>query len=140
VRQRDHVQVGLWSDFSTDVGLRPGLQYDIEASNSPEARMPSEITIAAADLLQSCVPVLSLTAYVPQWLRLVKNKSSTDMSLRAWILWSVSSSFALFYAVVQYQVTDRGLALVFSSTAALAFILATIFLIFRYRSFAGSHV
>jgi len=96
--------------------------------------MPSEFIVTAASALQSCIPVLTLSAYVPQWRRLVLTKSSRDISVPAWLLWSVTGSFSCFYAVVQYLVTGKGLPLVFSTITSLIFILATVYLILSYRS------
>ena len=95
--------------------------------------MPSEAVVNTANLLQSCIPILSLSAYLPQWRKLIVTESSKDISLRAWLLWSVTGSFSCFYAVVQYQVTGRGIALIFSSTSSLAFILGTVYLIMIFR-------
>jgi uncharacterized protein with PQ loop repeat len=95
--------------------------------------MPSETVVTVASVLQSCIPFLSLSAYVPQWRKLMRTKSSKDISLRAWIMWSLTSSFATFYAVVQYLVNGSGLPLVFSTAAALVFILVTVYLILIHR-------
>ena len=86
-----------------------------------------------ANFLQSCVPLLSLSAYIPQWRQLLKTKSSGDISIHAWLIWSLSGSFALFYAFVQYQITGKGAALIFSTTSALLFVMVTAFLVFKYR-------
>jgi uncharacterized protein with PQ loop repeat len=96
--------------------------------------MPSEIIVTAASALQSCIPLVTLSAYVPQWRRLVTTKSSNDISISAWLLWSVTGSFSCFYAIVQYLVTGKGLPLVFSTATSLVFILATVYLILSYRS------
>lgn len=96
--------------------------------------MPSESIINTANFLQSFIPVLSLIGYLPQWKKLVRTKSSNDISLRSWIIWTVVYLIAAFYAVVQYQVTGIGVALVISSITVLMFVLVTVYLVLMYRS------
>lgn len=95
--------------------------------------VPSELTIVAANIMQSAIPVLSLVAYLPQWKQLIRTKSSRDISLSSWLIWSVSAIFALVYAIVQYRVTGAGSALVFSSATILLFVLITVVLVAMYR-------
>ncbi|MGA1205018.1 MAG: PQ-loop domain-containing transporter [Opitutales bacterium] len=96
--------------------------------------MPSDLIIRAADLGQAAVPLLSLVAYLPQWIKLCRGKNSGSMSMRAWTIWTVSSLLALFYAIVQLQVTGRGWALVLSTGLGLAFVVVTLLLVVRFRS------
>ena len=95
--------------------------------------MPSETIITLANFLQSAVPLIALAAYVPQWRRIVIRKSSQDVSLAAWLLWVVTASIAVFYAIVQLLVTGQGVALVFSSSLTLLFVATTVVLVFVYR-------
>jgi len=95
--------------------------------------MLSDPVVAAASFLQGSIPLLSLSAYLPQWKKIVETKSSRDISLRAWLLWSVSAAIAVFYAVAQYQTTGQGTALVFSSTVNLIFVIITVYLLVIYR-------
>lgn len=95
--------------------------------------MPSELIISTANFLQSFIPVLSLIGYLPQWIKLVRTKSSNDISLRSWIIWTVVSLIAAFYAVVQYQITGIGVALIISNITMLIFVLVTVYLVLIYR-------
>jgi uncharacterized protein with PQ loop repeat len=95
--------------------------------------MLSDSFVAAANFLQGSIPLLSLSAYLPQWKKIVATKSSKDISLRAWLLWSVSAAIAVFYAVAQYQTTGKGTALVFSSSVNLIFVVVTVYLLVIYR-------
>jgi membrane protein YdbS with pleckstrin-like domain len=63
----------------------------------------------------------------------VANKSSRDISLTSWLVWLLCSAIAIFYAVIQYQVTGKGTALIFSSVRALLFVSITACLIVLYR-------
>ncbi len=94
--------------------------------------MQEEIVIAA-NLMQTAVPVLSLIAYIPQWLQLIKTKSSADIALSSWTIWIASSFFSTFYAVVQYQLNDRGLPLIISALSNLIFVIVTVSLIAVFR-------
>jgi len=102
--------------------------------------MPAEKIVIVANFLQSCVPLLSLFAYLPQWRKIVANKSSRDISLTSWLVWLVSSGIAIFYAVIQYQVTGKGTALIFSSVLVLVFVIITVCLITLYRKDNRSRV
>jgi uncharacterized protein with PQ loop repeat len=95
--------------------------------------MPAEKIVIVANFLQGCCPLLSLFAYLPQWKKIIANKSSRDISLTSWLVWTLSSAIAIFYAVIQYQVTSKGTALIFSSVLALAFVFITVCLIAFYR-------
>jgi uncharacterized protein with PQ loop repeat len=95
--------------------------------------MLSDSVVAAASFLQGSIPLLSLTAYLPQWKKIIETKSSKDISLHSWLLWSVSAAITVFYAVVQYRVTGHGTALVLSSAVNLAFVIITVYLLLFYR-------
>ncbi len=95
--------------------------------------MVPDSVITAADLCQTAVPFIAFTAYWPQWLKLIRTRSSQDISLRSWCTWIVSATFALFYAVVQLLVNGRGWPLVFSTAIGLGSVLFTVWLILRYR-------
>ena len=95
--------------------------------------MVPDAIVTSANVCQIAVPFIVLTAYVPQWVKLYRTKSSDDISLRSWCLWTVSSVFAVFYATVQLLLNGRGWPLIVSSTIGLAAILLTVSLILRYR-------
>lgn len=96
--------------------------------------MVSRDLLVFAGFLQSAVPVISLIAYLPQWKKLVDTRSSKDISLRSWSIWIVSSSISLFYAIVLFRYTGKGVPLVFASGAGLVFVLVTVYLTARYRA------
>jgi uncharacterized protein with PQ loop repeat len=95
--------------------------------------MLSEFVVTSANLCQTAVPFIAVSAYLPQWIQLVRTKSSRDISLRSWCIWTLSSLFGLFYALVQLLLNGRGWPLVFSTTISLASVLFTVSLVFRYR-------
>jgi len=95
--------------------------------------MLPEIVITGANICQTAVPFIALSAYLPQWIKLVRTRSSQDISLRSWCIWTVSSLCALFYAIVQLLLNGRGWPLVFSTAVSIASVMFTVSLIFRYR-------
>ena len=95
--------------------------------------MPSESMVVTANICQAVVPLISLLAYIPQWNKLWRTKSSESISMRSWCAWAVSGSFALFYAVVQLLLNGRGWSLVLSTSLGLIFVLHTLFLVIKFR-------
>ena len=95
--------------------------------------MLPDYLVDLANVCQTTSTFISFSAYLPQWLKLIRTKSSADISLRSWVLWLVSGSFALFYAIVQFQLNQRGWPLIISSSLSLTFIACTIGLIARFR-------
>jgi MtN3 and saliva related transmembrane protein len=95
--------------------------------------MVPDSVIVVANLCQVATIFISLFAYLPQWIKLIKTKSSADISLRSWCLWILAAAFTLFYAIVQFMLNGRGWPLIISSLASLGCIIFTIFLIVRYR-------
>ena len=95
--------------------------------------MPADKIVIVANFLQGCSPLLSLFAYIPQWKKIIANRSSKDISLTSWLVWTLSSAIAIFYAIIQYKVTGKGTALIFSSVLVLVFVFITVCLIAFYR-------
>ncbi|MBI3985877.1 MAG: hypothetical protein HY343_03080 [Lentisphaerae bacterium] len=94
--------------------------------------LPNAVVLAA-NVCQSLVPFIAMSAYLPQWGKLWKKRATEGVSLRSWLMWSFSSSFALFYAVVQLLLNGRGWPLVVSSLISAMFVLITVSLILRAR-------
>lgn len=95
--------------------------------------MPPDSVIYAANICQMATTVISLSAYLPQWIKLFKTKSSENIALGSWCLWILSTSFNLFYAIVQYLVHGSGWPLIISVFFNLSCILFTVFLIIKYK-------
>lgn len=95
--------------------------------------MPSDSVVMAANVCQSAVPLISLLAYAPQWIKILRTRSSASISLRSWCAWTVSSSFALFYAIIQLLLNHRGWALIVSTGLGLVFVISTLILVVKYR-------
>ncbi|MBI4763696.1 MAG: hypothetical protein HY787_03715 [Deltaproteobacteria bacterium] len=95
--------------------------------------MLPELVVTSANLCQTAVPFIALSAYLPQWVQLVRTKSSRDISLRSWCIWTLSSFFSLFYAIVQLVLNGRGWPLVFSTAVGLLSVILTVTLVLRFR-------
>lgn len=93
----------------------------------------NKLILEGATVLQASVGVLSLLAYIPQWKTLYRNKSSANIALSSWAIWTASSVIASLYALVQVLENGRGWALVFSASSNLLFVLITLALIAKYR-------
>ncbi len=95
--------------------------------------MVPDSVIITANMCQIATTFISLSAYLPQWIKLIQTKSSRDISLRSWCMWIIAASFALFYAIVQFLMNGRGWPLIISAFASLCCIIFTIFLVVRFR-------
>jgi uncharacterized protein with PQ loop repeat len=87
-----------------------------------------------AGIAQTCVPVFSLCAYIPQWRKLLKLRDSGAISLGSWILWAFSYTTAVVYSSLLVVVTGRGWPILLTAGVGLASVLFTISLIWRFRS------
>ncbi len=86
-----------------------------------------------ADFCQACTIFFTLSAYVPQWLVLLKTKSSEQVALGAWILWLISNSLTFTYAGIIIALEDTAYLLLISTGFNILCIATTIVLILRYR-------
>jgi len=108
--------------------LPEGKQAEVEAECQEIESMANQ-----AGFLQGSILLLSLSAYLPQWKKVIATRSSKHISLQSWLLWTVSAAIAVFYAVAQYQTTGHGTALVFSSAVNLPCVIITVYLLVMYR-------
>ncbi|RPH52241.1 MAG: PQ-loop repeat-containing protein [Desulfobacteraceae bacterium] len=96
--------------------------------------MVPDSVIITANVCQIATTFISLSAYLPQWIKLINTRSSSDISLRSWCIWIVAASFTLFYAIVQFMLNGRGWPLIISAAASMCCILFTIFLVVKFRT------
>jgi uncharacterized protein with PQ loop repeat len=95
---------------------------------------PLEKWFAIAGVVQSCVPLVSLCAYVPQWRKLLKTRSSGSISLSSWVLWTGSYSIAVIYSSLLLMTTGKGWPMVATSSLGLVFVIFTLVLVWRFRT------
>lgn len=87
-----------------------------------------------AGVAQTCVPIFSLCAYIPQWRKLLKLRDSGAISLGSWILWAFSYTTAVVYSALLVVVTGRGWPILLTAGVGLVSVLFTISLIWRFRA------
>ncbi len=99
--------------------------------------MSSDNLLLLADFFQGFTIILTLFAYIPQWRRIWLNRSSENISIRSWVIWSFSSAMAWFYALCGYYINGVGGVLFLTSTLNLIFILATLAIVYAFRCREG---
>jgi uncharacterized protein with PQ loop repeat len=92
-----------------------------------------EFWLMIAGTAQSCVPFISLCAYIPQWRKLMKTRSSGSISLSSWALWAGAYSIATIYSTLLLMVTGKGWPMVATTSLGLSFVLFTLLLVWRFR-------
>lgn len=93
-----------------------------------------DVLLTSANLMQSSIVFITLSANIPQWITIHQKRSSENISLSSWVLWLVASFFALFYAIVSQIAYQSCMALIFSAAVSFACNLITISLIYKYRA------
>lgn len=93
-----------------------------------------DVWLTVVGALQSCVPVVSLCAYIPQWRKLMKTRSSGSISITSWVLWAGAYSVGTTYSTLLLMATGKGWPLVITTAGGLGFVLFTLFLVWRYRN------
>ena len=52
------------------------------------------------NILLGIVSICTMISYLPQAIKLIKNKKSSDLSINSWILWVISSLSYFLYAIL----------------------------------------
>lgn len=92
-----------------------------------------ETWLLVAGAAQTCVPIFSLCAYIPQWRKLLKLRHSGAISLGSWVLWACSYTIAVVYSSLLVVVTGRGWPILLTASCGLVSVLFTIILVWRFR-------
>ena len=92
-----------------------------------------DTSVDPAAIAQMCVFPISLAAYIPHWLTMVRNKSSDDVSLAAQVIWTFGSVLALVYPVSMFLNNGFGLPIVMTASLNLVCAICTTVLIAAYR-------
>ena len=95
--------------------------------------MSDQVLLQLADFAQSSTMVIAFCAFLPQLRTIHRNKSSKNISLKAWSMWTFSAFLGLFYAVVQYHVHGDCIALVLSSLVGVLLNIIALGLAVYYR-------
>lgn len=54
-------------------------------------------TIDTKEIILLYITLSGFVSYIPQVIRLIKQKSSEDMSVTTWVIWTINSSLYLLY-------------------------------------------
>lgn len=92
-----------------------------------------DTSVDPAAIAQMCVFPISLAAYIPHWLTMIRNKSSEDVSLAAQVIWTFGSVLALVYPISMFLNNGVGLPIVMTASLNLVCAICTTILIAAYR-------
>jgi len=74
------------------------------------------------NILLGIVSICTMISYLPQTIKLIKTKKSSDLSINSWILWVVSSFSYTLYAVL----CSKDFILIFETSLELFFLFVNI--------------
>ena len=86
--------------------------------------------VMLGNILLGIVSICTMISYLPQTIKLIKNKKSSDLSINSWILWGVSSFSYTLYAVL----CSKEFMLIFETSLELFFCLLILLLAVKYRN------
>jgi len=89
--------------------------------------------VPVVDFLQSTTGIIALIAFVPQWMLIIRSKSTAGLSLPCWLMWLVSSSFALCYAFVHLKIGGNTHVLLYTTVISFVATISTVGLILWYH-------
>ena len=81
------------------------------------------------NILLGIVIVCTLISYLPQTIKLIITKKSSDLSVSAWILWVISSLSYTLYAII----CSKESMLIFQTSLELFFCLSILLLAIKYK-------
>lgn len=90
--------------------------------------------VMLGNILLGIVSICTMISYLPQTIKLIKNKKSSDLSINSWILWGVSSFSYTLYAVLY----SDDFMLIFETSLELFFCLLILALGVKYRNNKGA--
>ena len=82
------------------------------------------------NILLGIVSICTMISYLPQAIKLIKNKKSSDLSINSWILWVISSSSYTLYSIL----CSKDIMLIFETSLELFFCLLILVLAVKYRN------
>ena len=82
------------------------------------------------NILLGIVSLCTMISYLPQTIKLIKTKKSSDLSINSWILWVVSSLSYTLYAIL----CNRDFMLIFETSLELFFCFMILFLAIKYKN------
>lgn len=82
------------------------------------------------NILLGIVSLCTMISYLPQTIKLIKTKKSSDLSINSWILWVVSSLSYTLYAIL----CNKDFMLIFETSLELFFCFIILFLAIKYKN------
>lgn len=82
------------------------------------------------NILLGIVSLCTMISYLPQTIKLIKTKKSSDLSINSWILWVISSFSYTLYA---FLCSNDGM-LIFETTLEFSYCLIILLLTIKYRN------
>jgi len=96
--------------------------------------MEADQLLKLADLCQAVTMPICILAYLPQWLTMIKKRTSENISLNTYIIWTGASVLGLIYAVVQHEIHGTGSMLLLSAIVSFLSLVFTVFLISYFKN------
>jgi uncharacterized protein with PQ loop repeat len=93
-----------------------------------------EIMLAIAGVLQGSLAVVTIAAVLPQWLKLYRTRTSQDISVLSWLIWTLASLVSLFYATCQVCFLSVGHSLLIATATSVVTNVVTLVIILAFRS------
>ena len=90
--------------------------------------------VMLGNILLGIVSICTMISYLPQTIKLIKTKKSSDLSTSSWILWVLSSFSYTLYAVLY----SNDFMLIFETSLELFFCLLILVLGVKYRNNKGA--
>ena len=81
------------------------------------------------NILLGIATISTFFSYLPQTIKILRNKTASDLSISSWILWVISSLAYTLYAVI----CSKDFMLIFETSLELFFCLLILMLTIKYR-------
>ena len=81
------------------------------------------------ELLLLYITVTGFVSYLPQIIKMIKRKSSDDVSIGTWVIWAINSSIYLLYLIL----SSENIWLVLSQSLEVLLVFATLITIIAVR-------
>jgi len=88
------------------------------------------VIILLGNILLGIVSFCTFISYFPQTIKILKTKSSKDLSVKSWILWVISSFSYTLYAIL----ISKDIMLIFETCLELFFCLLILILTIKYKN------
>lgn len=88
------------------------------------------LKIEFKELLLLYITVQGFISYVPQIAKIIKTRSSKDISISSWMMWLINSTIYLIYLLLE----GVGIWLILSQLLEVTLIAVTVFVVILYKN------